>query len=292
MFLAVPGTMGPLVLLQDAMRERHEQDREAIAKRIAFRKANGAGPDERTDFAKVTAAALALVKAAEGGESALVRTIAIDVLEKTAPALAPLPEFEPVEAVEGMAVRFRILSESRRRLLQAELDAANAATAAHPVGSPEWVRLDEAALAIVRTLLSETVAELHYDSALGTRVVAKEIDHGLFEALRHADAMLPLYRCAIAFQDLPPKKALRFGLPPQSTLKSATATDAGQPESVPSAAGVAQSTQMEPGDTSPAQSTRQTAAPVDTSSTTPMSWALSTSPGQSVIDLGSMALIG
>lgn len=293
MFLVRPGTAGPLVMLQDAAAELHERNREAVRKRMEIRAKHGAGPDEATDFGKVKEQAEAAVKAAELFDAMSVLAAVEKIGALTSSPLTLPGEYRPHESLDGVAVRFRVLSEWRRREIVAQLDAANLETSRHPSGSIEWIRADENAVGIIGAALVEMVAEfrcdvMQPDGSTGTQSFSP-LDADAIDMIRTSGLLTSLWVCAMAFQDLPPKKAWRFGLPPQSTLKSATATDADQARSGLLAAGVTSlpRTQSERG-TSPGPSTPPTDVPAVTSWTTRTSFPLSESPAPSVTGSGLM----
>lgn len=296
MFLAKPGTAGPLVSLQDASRDLHERNRDAVRRRIELRAKHGAGPDERTDFARVALMASNITTAAQESDAGAVLAAVQAIAAMTSPPLTMPGEYEPHESLDGVMVRFRVLSEARRQELSVMLDAANAETSRQPAGSLERHHADEAALAVVAMAVCETVAEIRYVEITdeGTEVeVSTVVDPGVVDTLRTAGLLTPVYVCAMAFQDLPAKKAWRFGLPPQSTLKSATATDADPAKSGLSGVGVTAlpRTRSEHG-TSPGLSMQPIAAPVVISSTIPISSTLSPLAAQSVTGSDSMGSTG
>lgn len=296
MFLAKPGTAGPLVALQDAARDLHERNRDAIRRRIETRTKHGAGPDERTDFSRVALLASNIQTAAQESDAGAVLAAVQAIAAMTSPPLTVPGEYEPHESLDGVFVRFRVLSEARRQELSVMLDAANAETARQAPGTLERHRADEAALAVVAMAVCETVAEIRYteiDSDGTETQVTAPVDLGVVETLRTAGLLTPVYVSAMAFQDLPAKKAWRFGLPPQSTSKSATATDADPAKSALSGVGVTAlpRTRSEHG-TLPGLNMQPIAAPVVISSTIPISSTLSPLAAQSVTGSGSMGSTG
>lgn len=195
MLLLWPGHVSDWLSLQECLRQQWDGMREERARELAERKLHGAP--------------------------------AID--EASGDALEPLPEYEPTPDLDGVEVRLRLLSDADRRDIMARLSVAFAATLAAHKASADAVtlrRLDEEASQVQCDMLRAALVGVRgIEDADGPKQI-DDVDAAL-PALRRAGLLAPLFRVCRTYQELPAKKALRFGVPQPSTLgESSTAPDA------------------------------------------------------------------
>lgn len=257
--LLYPGEVGPLVDLQAFLRDAHEDARDQRDRDIADRKANSVAVSEHADTVTAQAKAQAAVNAgAAGDEPGMRKALAEAVAALGTPALEPFPAYQPMPEIEGIKVRFRVLSErDRRAALAAVMSAADSDL---PMTERAQVVSDARA-----NFVRVAVAEVHGLENMSGPIVI-ESDGGALrapdvEALRIAGLHGVLYDAAVTFQVLPAKKGVRFGQPAGSAL-----SDTSAPGALPSAAkslgamGDSSTATADPR-TSPALSTSQTPAP-------------------------------
>ena len=135
-------------------------------------------------------------------------------------------EYEPQPLLDGVCARFRVLSEERQQKLTARVLRAHRAYLARLEAGDEDGQMDR--LVEVNSarsaLVLEAVAEVQ---GLETRAgPIREIDAAAMEAIRLSGLLGALYECAVAFQVLDAKKALRFGLPAGSSSSASPVADA------------------------------------------------------------------
>lgn len=272
--LLFPGQAGPMVFLQDAMRDLHDANRTHVLQRIEKRARFQAGHDERVNFDEVKRLASAAVSLCASGDSAGIREAADGILSMTAPPLADPGPYVPNDQLDGIEVQFRAVSAGQMRRFKDELDRQNEQTRKAETREA-LIESDEKALGIVSAFLSQAVVRMRFETVEG--VQEHEMSEALFEAIRFSGVLAAVHSCAQAFQDLPPKKAVRFGSSPRSTSMSASTVTAAAPaNSVLSAAGVVPRSLMVADESSTAPSTKPTDAPSATSGTTPTSSGHST----------------
>lgn len=256
--LLYPGETSELVDLQGFLRDLHEDNQAARLKELRERKENAATKNERVEPSTLQALGADLVSALERDARAVARAVARRLDTLLEEPLEPVPDYVPRPELDGITVRFRVLSEPVRRQLaqmmgQAIVDIDNARDIASQA-------LAMQALSDARAQYVDlTVAEVH---GLEDRAGAElGVGHEHFlGALRIAGLHVPLYEAASAFQVLPAKKGLRFGLPAGSASSASPAP--GVPTtSAPSAAASAAPSGLTAGaSTSAAPSTNLTPA--------------------------------
>lgn len=212
--LIYPGTKGTPVPLQDVLREAHEAYREARAKQIETRKKRRVPLDDSTDWAQVTEAVAGVSLALTEKDSAKIAREARALAELTdGNALEEVGPYEPDPALEGIQITMQVVADADRRLWNAETQA-------------QWARVREcrvagdlvgaqAALNALDAIAAKVVAAVVVEVAgvEGMKATVAESMPGLVLA-----GLLPaLYGAARHFLELPVGKAVRCGLPPQST---------------------------------------------------------------------------
>lgn len=177
--LVYPGTKGEPVPLVDVLREAHDAVREAIDAEIKTRKASGAPL----------------------------------IWERTGEPIDPLGAHEPDPACDGVVITMQIVSDGQRRAwdVRREQHAAAYREAQAKGDTSAMLAADEAAWSLMGEIVGAVVVELRGVVGL-TGSVADAAD-----ALRGAGLLAPLHDAARHFLGLPRKKALRCGLPQQST---------------------------------------------------------------------------
>lgn len=285
--LLYPGQTGPLVALQDCVREIHEARREGVLKLIAKRARGKPGPDPMAVPDQIKGLARACVEHAEAGAFDDARTAASSLLAAIAPPLEDPGEYEPNDALEGVSVRFRKLSAKRSRELRLALDTQNGETLRAPDGAAMRAS-DDKAVAIIATYITEAVAEIVYDDGAGHEVTVAQVGGDDVDALQANGIFASVFQCAVKFQELPAKKAFAFGRSPLSTSQSAsTATPVGLDSKR-----LEDATADESGRTSSEPITKTTPAQRSDSSRTPTSSPPSISPALSESTSGSMGPSG
>lgn len=263
--LLYPGEIGPLVDLQGFLRDAHEDVRAQRQRDIDERTENGATTSEHADAVAAQAAAQAAVNAGARGDEAGMRKALADAQKALGPSvLDPLPAYQPMKEIEGIAVRFRVLSERDRRMLSsAVLAAVEGAQGAGSALSEHMQRVSDARAEVVRV----AVAELHGLETMAGPIVIRS-DNGRLsdadlEALKVAGLHGILYDAAITFQVLPAKKGLRFGQGAGSASSDSSAPGVPSFDVLSLDAMGARGTLTADPRTSPGQPTKATLAPVD-----------------------------
>lgn len=212
--LIYPGQRGQPVALQAVLKEAHEAFRESRAKQIEARKKRRVPLDDSTDWAAATEAVAAVSVALSERNSAKVASHARELVEMCeGNALEEVGEYEPDPSVEGITVTMQIVADADRRMWNAETAA-------------QWAKVREARLG--GDLVAAQVALNELDSIAARVVCAVVVDIQGVEGLKASVAesvpalvlaglLGPLYGAARHFLELSPGKAVRCGLPPQST---------------------------------------------------------------------------
>lgn len=276
MLYLLAGQMGPWVALCDARREAHEILRADRAADIAARKTRGTPLDDATNWDEIAPLGPALAAALGANDTVKVREIAATLQSSTRGALLPVPEYEEDHALDGIRIRLRVLSEAQKRVLDADVDAAIARRDVTMTMST-FIRTDEEAHAAIGTYVTAALVSIEGVSVVNDEGIevplATPLDERGVDVLRKAGVLGAVYAVAHAFQGLPAKKALRFGLPLPSTSASVSTA-----HSVQSGGASNSDASVEhPNHPSRALDTRQTDAPDDTSKIT-----AATSPASSV----------
>lgn len=264
--LLYPGEIGPLVSLQAFLRDAHEDARAARAREVAERRENGATASEQADAVAAQAAATAAVNALARGDEQAARASIAEALAALGPSvLEEIPAYQPQEEIDGIAVRFRTLSERERRMLSsAVMAAAEGARGSTGADLAEHIqRVSDARAEVVRV----AVAELHGLETMTGPITIRAEDGKLsdrdLEALKVAGLHGVLYDAAITFQVLPAKKGLRFGQGAGSALSDSSAPGVPSFDVLSLDAMGARGTLTADPRTSPGQPTKATHAPVD-----------------------------
>ena len=215
MILIYPGTRGAPVLLQDVLREAHEAHRSARQTQIDSRRKRRVPLDDSTDWVAAGEARDSIIAAVAAQDSAKAATYARALLEATdGNALEPLPEYAPDPALDGIMVTMQVVADADRRMWTAETAAC-------------WERITKARAEGDHVAATRHLVEL--DAIAGRVVVAVVVDVGgsldlegksiaeAVPALHLAGLLAPIYHAARHFLELPSPKAVRCGLPPQST---------------------------------------------------------------------------
>jgi hypothetical protein len=223
--LLTPGETGPLVSLQDCVREVWETERKARDERIAKRREKGAGLDDGIVWALVSSTDVAAAIAAH--DSGKLRASAQKLVDATADLIVPLDPYTPNPALDGISVRFCVMAETERRTLQGKVAGAwreVASLFAAQASEEKIIEAQERAFAAQGAFILASVDAVE---GIGD-TTGKPFDVGpeLLEALRREGILGALFDAASAFQALPSGKALRFGLPLARTSASSIATHA------------------------------------------------------------------
>lgn len=212
--LIYPGTHGAPVPLQDVLREAHEAFREARAKQIETRKKRRVPLDDTTDWDVVTEAVAATSVALSVRDSSKIARLCREMLEATeGNSLEEVGPYEPDPALEGIQITMQVVADADRRLWNAETQA-------------QWARVREcrvagdlvgaqAALNALDAIAAKVVAAVVVEVA-GVEGMKASVAESM-PGLVLAGLLAPLYQAARHFLELPVGKAVRCGLPPQST---------------------------------------------------------------------------
>jgi hypothetical protein len=266
--LLYPDQLGPLVSLQDFLKEIHEEGRAAHARTIAERKENGNGSNQDANPIDTAKHAREAADAADRGDDVAARA----ALEKATTAIGPNPltpidPYAPDERLDGIRVRMRVLSDKARTNLSAAILRAVADAEAAPDGPARMVAesaTQDAQAAVVRAVVAEVQG---FEDEHGQPIVMAAGDDGLLSerdvgALRAAGVAFTLYLAASAFQRLPAKKKLLCGVPSLFGSSGSSALSV-QPSSGLSVVATAVSSTLTDGPrTSQAPTTSQTPVPV------------------------------
>lgn len=212
--LIYPGQLGEPVELQSVLREAHEEARKARQTEIDARNKARIPLDDSTRWPDVEEAISGLSLAHGARDSLRVAEHARRVLGLVeGNALEPLPEYEPNPELDGIVVTMRIVDDATRRLWSAKTQAAWIAIRDAARAEDALARRD--AYARLETVYIEVVCGVvaKLDGVQGMRDTMAESMPGLLLA----GLLVPLHTAARHFLELPAKKALRCGLPPQST---------------------------------------------------------------------------
>jgi hypothetical protein len=212
--LIYPGTHGEPVALQDVLREAHDAFRDGRAKQIEARKKKRIPLDDSTDWPAV-AEAVASVSLAHGDrDSAKVAAHARTLVELVdGNALEEIGAYEPDPALDGIVLTMAVVDDSTRRLWNAETQAAWQAIRA--------ARVSDDAVAAQRAMSSLDATACKVVAGVIVKIEGIEgLKASIGESMPGlvlAGLLTPLYTAARHFLELPVGKAVRCGLPPQST---------------------------------------------------------------------------
>lgn len=182
-----PGALSPLLILDDVLRERHEDLRAERARIIAKRQKDGTPLDDETKWSNLDT--LKVQNAIAAHDTSGVVEACNELIAATAGhKLVPIDEFESVPAYREVRIQFRALSSSRRSELAEAVVTSNGAPAS------------------VKAFLAETVARFE----AGDEVFEK-VDDVLIDALEASGMLLDVYVAARDYQRLSMGKGERFG---------------------------------------------------------------------------------
>lgn len=260
MLLLYPGQQSQMVSLQECLRQAHEQDAEERAKEIARRAANSIPLDDSTDWAAVSADMALLSEAVGAHDTAQVATVSSRMCSAVGNhKLEPLPTYEPDHDIDGIAIQFAVMSDADRRMLVARMGdgwTAMRNAVLRGASQSELQAIDEQIAAAQAEMIRLGCVAI---DGGGQHITDIE---GAIPALRRSGLFGSVFRAVRAFQELPAKKAMRFGLLPLSTSEGTTTAGPAAPN------GVAYWGAMAAGShTLPTPSTRPEHAHVVTSST-------------------------
>jgi len=257
--LLFAGAIGPAVSLSQCLRELHTAARDRRAKEIEERKAKGIPLDDDIRWSELSVDAFADALAKQ--DSAALREAAQKALNATSGLLLPVGDLEMPDGAEDIGLSFRVLSEAQRRELGGVESAAwSEVKAARDGGSP--VALTNAIAKVVDARAAFVEKAVAGISGIDGKT---EIDAELLDALRRTGLLTPIYEAALHFQDLPAKKALRFGQPLGSTSQNSIAANAQDIAGFSSGVMAGPNGKTAEGLTSTEPSIRPTFAPVDIS---------------------------
>ena len=216
-----PGETGELVSLQECLRQLHEEARAAQQREAATRAENSSSPTERIDWAKAREAASKAGAALEAESPGAFRMLEEAAAHARVPQM--LGEYVPSPEIEGISVRFRVLSEEQKQRMLSRVIRAHRSYLASLEAKDEDAQsltLPEVNAARAAFVLAVVAEVRGLESRKGP---IASLDSESIEAVRLSGLLAPLYECAVAFQVLDPKKALRFGLPVGSSSSASPA---------------------------------------------------------------------
>jgi hypothetical protein len=207
-----PGQLSEPVMLQDVLAEAHEANRRARDEQIEKRKRERVPLDDTTDWKAVDEIKARI--AGLGQDSPALFLAATDLRSHVeGNALEPIGPYQPNPDVDGVKVTFRIVTMAENRMWSAEIQSLWAARRdAFLAGDVVTAQAKLNAIDVVaHRVIAAVVAKLEGVDGFSGDVV----EDG--DALEAAGLATPLYTACRHFLDLPRGKALRCGVPPQST---------------------------------------------------------------------------
>lgn len=213
MLLVFPGQRAQPAPLRAVLEAAWNEARRARADEIAARVKAGVPLDDETSWLSVGVITDAIAEAKQKQDSVALARLAGELLQATAGhSLVELGEFVAPEGVDGLVITCAVLSQAERLDLMAALADAWAALAElERQGASATARraADEAVVAAQLAIVRKVIVHL------GGVDVPEGGD--LWEGVRLAGLLGPLFSAARWFLTLPPGKALRCGLPSSST---------------------------------------------------------------------------
>lgn len=222
LILMYAGQTGPRVKLADCLREIHAASKESRKKQIEKRKENGIPLDDSVKWPEVCEVQKALTEAIASDDSVRVNKNAAKLVEMTSGGLSEIGDLVLPDGAEEIEVVFRVLADSRRRELAAN-DSEAWARVRDARASGNDREMLEAVSSVVKCrteYVKDAVA-----SIFGIEGQEQPTDE-LCDALSRAGLLSLIHDAASYFQDLPAKKALRFGAREGSIYRHSTATAA------------------------------------------------------------------
>lgn len=212
--LIYPGQEGEPVALSAVLREAHDEARRVRQTEIDARNKARIPLDDSTNWDEVSRSVESLVGANSAKDSSKVAEHARALVAATeGNALEPFGDFMADHDHDGVVVTFRVVDEATRREWNARTQAAWLAIR-NSMRSDDVIARREAyhrLESVYEQVVIGTVTKLEGLQGLKPTVVES------MPALRLAGLLVPLYSAARHFLELPPGKALRCGLPAQST---------------------------------------------------------------------------
>lgn len=210
--LVYAGELSDLVLLDDVLREAHEQSKQMRDLLIADRTRRRIPLDDSTDWLAVgdTISKIQESKA----DSAKLFLLACELRDQTeGNAIEPLGEYESLELVKGIKVQFKMISAAQARILQAELQNIfrKKRDAYKSEDSLKIAEVENELEAACGKYVSTLVNKIE-GIDLGGKSIEESID-----ALIGDNLLAFLFSACRYFLSLPRKKALRCGAAQQST---------------------------------------------------------------------------
>jgi hypothetical protein len=213
MLLVFPGQRAQPAPLRAVLEAAWNEARRARADEIAARIKAGVPLDDETAWPTVERIAAAIAESKQKQDSAGLARLAGELLQATAGhALVELGEFVAPEGIDGLVITCAVLSQAERLDLMAALADAWAALAElerQDASATARRAADEAVVAAQLAIVRKVIVHL------GGIDVPEGVD--LWEGVRLAGLLGPLFSAARWFLTLPPGKALRCGLPSSST---------------------------------------------------------------------------
>jgi hypothetical protein len=202
--LFLPGDQSPVLILDDVLRERHEDIRASRAQEIALRKEKGAPLDTETDWGAVQNVVAELSTAAGARDTdAVARLATLAAAGVDGRKLVEIPAYQPIEHYRSVKVQFVALADNVRRRLLRDVVAAQEA------------------------LDAEDSEEAHVSRhvALGEFIKAavvsidgyQQVDDAVVDGLAISGMLLDVFVAARDYQRLSLGKGDRFGSPAPST---------------------------------------------------------------------------
>jgi hypothetical protein len=212
MLLVFPGQRAQPAPLRAVLEAAWSESRRARLEEIAQRTKAGVPLDDETAWPVVEGVVGGIVEAKAKADSAALARLAGDLIRATAGnALADPGDFVAPDGIEGLTVVCEVISQAERLGLMAALADAWAALAElERAGASSSARraADEAVVLAQLAVCRRVIVQL------GGVDVPDGAD--LWEGVRLAGLVGPLFTAARWFLTLPPGKALRCGLPSSS----------------------------------------------------------------------------
>ena len=222
----LPGSVGPLVSLQDARRDVWNARAKSVLAEIERRRAANVPLDDSTDWGKLSLTIDEAKAAAAKRDSPIARARLLDALSVVSGGLSPMGDYVPDQRLDGVMVRLRKVP---KRLL-AEVEGAISEIALASMSLPresmrQRMLADVDAQEAQARLVAEAVAELHLPSA---GPFSGPLDAAALEAIEDEGLLSDLYVVAREYQSLRPTERQRFGESLPSTSATSIAASAPQ----------------------------------------------------------------
>lgn len=210
--LIYPGQRSDPVFLLDILQEAHDQARKDRDQEIADRTKKRVPLDDSTDFVVVDEI-LAEMHEKKRSASSLAELAGRLSAQCSHNELRPIGDFDRNKDLEGVRLTLEIVSEAQRR----EWSARSA------VAWREYRDASRAGDVLALRVADEKIAQVWRDQVVTCVAKIEGVD-GMqatvaesMPGLELAGLLIPLHEAVQYFLTLPPKKALRCGVPAQST---------------------------------------------------------------------------